>query len=92
MTQTTHKPAPRCPACGGAMVRETRGSTISYRGRSATYDTPGWWCAKCGEGYFDDADLDHYDRALADLKAEVEGVLKPAEVRRIREKAGLSQR
>ncbi|HJS33519.1 MAG TPA: type II toxin-antitoxin system MqsA family antitoxin [Alphaproteobacteria bacterium] len=85
-------PLTKCLACGGATVRATRRNTITYRGRSATYDAPGWWCAKCGEGYFDDADLDHYDRALADLKAEVEGVLKPAEVRRIREKTGLSQR
>ena len=73
-------------------MRETRRRRLEYRGRAKTYDQPGWWCAKCGEGYFDDADMDARDMALADVKAEVEGVLKPAEVRRIREKTGLSQR
>jgi HTH-type transcriptional regulator/antitoxin MqsA len=85
-------PLTKCLACGGAIVRETRRRRLEYRGQAITYDQPGWWCVKCGEGYFDDADMDARDMALADVKAEVEGVLKPAEVRRIREKAGLSQR
>ena len=81
-----------CAVCGGALKRETRSQTITYRDRSRTYDQPGQWCQACGEGFFDDDDMDAYDRALADLKAEVEGVLKPAEVKRIREKIGLTQR
>jgi len=65
---------------------------MEYRGHVLTYDQPGLWCQACGEGFFDDADMDVRDRALATLKAEAENVLPPAEVARIRAKLKLSQR
>ena len=83
----------RCTACGSeSLKRETRDRRMEYRGHVSTYDQPGLWCQACGEGFFDDADMDVRDRALATLKAEVEGVLKPAEVARIRTRLKLSQR
>jgi len=92
MTQTTHKPAPRCPACGGAMVRETRRDTVTYKGRSVEIDQPGLWCTQCDEAIFASEDLAIRERALATIKAEIEGVLPPTEVKRIRTKIGLGVR
>lgn len=92
MTQTTHKPAPRCPACGGAMVRETRRDTVTYKGRSVEIDQPGLWCTQCDEAIFAGEDLAIRERALATIKAEIVGVLPPAEVKRIRTKIGLGVR
>lgn len=80
-----------CPNDGQEMVRDVRPMTIAYKGCEATFDMPGWYCAKCGEGIHSGADMKASDRELNKLKAEIEGVLAPSEVRRIRKKLGLSQ-
>jgi HTH-type transcriptional regulator/antitoxin MqsA len=81
-----------CPECDGPLEISVRPRTMEYRGQSRVYDQPGQWCDTCGEVYMNDEDQDVYDRVLAELKAEVEDVLAPAEVARIRTKLKLSQR
>lgn len=96
MTVKTARPAPpaltRCPECGGKLVQASRPRTIAYRGRTRTYDQPGQWCDACGEVYMNDDEMDVAARARATLKAEVEGLLPPDEVRRIRQRLGLGLR
>ncbi len=74
------------------MVRETRRDTVTYKGRSVEIDQPGLWCTQCDEAIFAGEDLAVGERALATIKAEIEGVLPPAEVKRIRTKIGLGVR
>ncbi|TXM64013.1 type II toxin-antitoxin system MqsA family antitoxin [Methylobacterium sp. WL120] len=83
--------APCCPETGQPMVRSVRPLTITYKGRKRTFDMPGWYCDASGESIHDRADMRASDRALADLKAEVEGVVSPSEVARVRKRLGLSQ-
>lgn len=79
-----------CPDCGAVMARDVRPMTITYKGNSATFDMPGWYCV-CGEGIVTAKDMDVSDRHLNMLKAQAENLVLPSEVRRIRKKLGLNQ-
>lgn len=58
--------------------------TLSYKGQSTTFDMPGWYCAESGESIHTGDDLKVSDRVLKQLKAQVENLLSPDDVRRIR--------
>ena len=74
------------------MVRDTRPMEISYKGQSATIDMPGWYCHESGESIHTAEDMKVSDAALKELRLQVENLLKPQEVKRIRTKIGLTQR
>jgi HTH-type transcriptional regulator / antitoxin MqsA len=85
--------APLCPETGKPMVRGTRPMTISYKGQSATIDMPGWYCDESGESVHTGEDQKVSDKALKELKIQVENLLKPADVKRIRKEVlNLTQR
>lgn len=83
---------PICPETGRPMVRGVRPMTISYKGHSATFDMPGWYCDASEESIHTGEDMKVSDRELNRLKAKVEGLLVPQEVRRIRQRLRLSQK
>jgi len=74
------------------MVREVRPMTIEYKGHSLEVDMPGWYCEHCGEGVHSGKDMVVSDRALNRLKAEVNGLLLPETVKRIRKRLKLTQK
>ena len=82
----------RCHACGAELVRDVRAGEVVYKGHTAKVDQPGWYCQGCDEVVLDGADAIVADEAFIRLRAEVDGVLIPQEVARIRTKLGLSQR
>jgi HTH-type transcriptional regulator / antitoxin MqsA len=84
--------APVCPETGKPMVRDTRPMEISYKGQSTTIDMPGWYCDESGESIHTAEDMKVSDAALKELRLQVENLLKPQEVKRIRTKIGLTQR
>jgi HTH-type transcriptional regulator / antitoxin MqsA len=84
--------APVCPQTGKPMVRDTRPMEISFKGQSATIDMPGWYCDESGESIHTAEDMKVSDEALKELRLQVENLLKPQEVKRIRTKIGLTQR
>lgn len=84
--------APVCPETGKPMVRDTRPMEISYKGQSTTIDMPGWYCHESGESIHTAEDMKVSDAALKELRLEVENLLKPQDVKRIRTKIGLTQR
>ncbi len=49
------------------MTRGMKPMTIRYKGQSATFDMPGWYCV-CGEGVVTAKDMDVSDRQLNLLK------------------------
>jgi HTH-type transcriptional regulator / antitoxin MqsA len=83
---------PVCPETGKPMVRDTRPMTISYKGESSTFDMPGWYCHESGESIHTAEDIKVSDAALKELKIQVENLLRPQDVKRIREGFGLTQR
>lgn len=48
-----------CLACGSGLplVRETRPTTFTYKGRVAVLDQPAMWCPKCHEGFLTRDDM-----------------------------------
>ena len=84
--------ANRCPECGGEMRHGEHDEVLSHRGHERTIRVTGWRCTKCGEDILTGEDLLMSERAFLELKAEVDGVLGPKDVARVRQKLGLSQR
>jgi HTH-type transcriptional regulator / antitoxin MqsA len=74
------------------MVRDTRPMTIAYKGQTATFEMPGWYCHESGESIHTAEDIKVSDAALRELKIKAENLLAPQEVKRIRKAFGLSQR
>lgn len=82
---------PLCPETGQPMRRDSRPMTLTYQGESHTFDMPGWYCEGSEESQHNGEDMKVSDRVLNLLKARVEGLLVPEEIRRIRKRLGLSQ-
>ena len=77
---------------GTELKRDIRPFTINYHGHSKTFDMPGWYPPgnEC-DAIFTQDDLKVYDKAIKELKAEVEHLLLPAEIRSIRKRLKLTQ-
>ena len=84
--------APLSPVTGQRMIRDVRPMELTYKGQSVTIQMPGWYCADSGESIHTDEDMAVSDAALKSLKIKVEKLLTPDEIKRIRQKLGLTQR
>jgi HTH-type transcriptional regulator/antitoxin MqsA len=65
--------------------------TLTYHGETLTCEMPGWYCGQSGESIHSGEDMKVSDRALNRLKARVEGLPTPEDIRKIRQKLGLTQ-
>lgn len=81
-----------CPTCGGTMRYRKGDDALEYRGHRRVIKTLGWWCDNCDEAIFTGAPLIAHEKAFLELKAEVDHVMGPEEVARVRTSLGLSQR
>ncbi len=70
------------PETGETLRRDVRPLTLVYRGKSVTFDMPGWYCEGPDSGVFEGEDMTVSDRALRRLKTRTEGVLEPEKIRR----------
>ena len=82
---------PVCPETGKPMYRGVRPMTLTYKGETITFDMPGWYCDQSEESIHTGEDMKVSDRMLNRLRARVEGLLEPEEIRRIRKKLHLTQ-
>lgn len=80
------------PETGERLMRRTRPATVRYKGHETIVDLPGWYPEGDGDGIVNARDMRVLDRALNGLKAAVDDVPAPDEVRRIRRRLGLTQR
>ena len=76
---------------GTPMVRGVKQLTLNYKGESITFDMPGWYSQTSDEGIHSGEDMKVSDRVLNRLKARIEGLLEPEEIRRVRKRLRLSQ-
>lgn len=85
---------PRCPDCGEPTARATRRLAWTYKGQTIEYVQPGWFCPidTSHDVVLDEGDSATTEGLLLAHRAEVEGLPGPSEVKRIRERLGLSQR
>lgn len=83
----------KCPVCGsGSLERKSVKQTFTYKGEKFPYEQPGDWCASCGEGILHNSDMDTTEPLLNDFRAKVDGFLPSTDIRRIRNKLGLTQK
>lgn len=82
---------PLCPVTGASMRRDVRPMTLTYRTQNITFDMPGWYCDQSDESIHTSEDMKVSDRMLNLLKARVDGLLEPKEIRRVRKKLKLTQ-
>jgi HTH-type transcriptional regulator / antitoxin MqsA len=82
---------PVCPNTGTKLHRAVRPMTLAYKDESVTFDMPGWYCDDCSESVHTGTDMKLSDLMLNLLKARVEGLAEPKEIRRIRTKLHLTQ-
>ena len=68
--QKTTEAVTRCHECGGAMVRDVRPRTITYKGHSEDVQMPGWYCGGCDESIHSGTDMAVSGQALRRLKAQ----------------------
>jgi HTH-type transcriptional regulator / antitoxin MqsA len=80
------------PETGAVLKRDVRRKTLTYKGVERAFELPGWWPADDGDGLLEPGDLKVSSRAFDELKAQVESLPKPDEIRRIRTRLKLSQR
>jgi HTH-type transcriptional regulator/antitoxin MqsA len=81
-----------CPDSGVELVRDVRPFTITYKGKSHTFEMPGLWAVDGSENaMFLPEDMKVSDKALNLLKAKVENLVTPEHVKRIRQRLKLSQ-
>lgn len=83
------------PETGQELLRGVREMTIKYKGLMKTIDMPGWYApddATGDNGLHDTRDMRVSDRALVELKAKVNGLLAPNEIRGIRKRLKLTQK
>jgi HTH-type transcriptional regulator/antitoxin MqsA len=80
------------PETGEILRRDVRPFTVSYKGKTATVDLPGYYPDGDGDGVHVGNDMAVTDAALRLLKEEVEDIPSPATIRRVRRKLKLSQR
>ena len=83
--------SPVCPETGAPLHRAVRPMQLAYKGENLTIDMPGWYSDRSAESIHTAEDMKVSDRALNALRARAEGVLAPAEIRRIRKRLGLTQ-
>lgn len=76
---------------GEELHRGVRPLTLSYRGESITVDMPGWYSVDGEISEHSQEDMKVSDHALNIMKARVEGLPLPAEIRSIRKKFQLTQ-
>jgi HTH-type transcriptional regulator/antitoxin MqsA len=82
---------PVCPKTGAPMQRGVRPMALDYKGASAVFEMPGWYCDESDESIHTGEDMKVSDRALNRLEAATEGLPLPEEIKRIRMKLGLTQ-
>jgi HTH-type transcriptional regulator/antitoxin MqsA len=80
-----------CHECSSKMFRDTKPDTLTYKEQSVVIEQPGWYCGGCDEVVLTGKDAKATESAFLALKAKVEGLLAPEEVKEIREKLKLSQ-
>lgn len=74
------------------MRLEKREDVLTYRDKEKRIKSLGYWCDDCDEAIFDGAALVEREKAFLELKADVDQVLGPKEVAKVRERLKLSQR
>jgi HTH-type transcriptional regulator/antitoxin MqsA len=82
-----------CPICSsGKLERKKTAEVFHYKNKKFKYEQPGLFCNNCGDGILDSSDMEATEPLLADFRAQVDGYLSIADIKRIRRKLRLTQK
>ena len=82
-----------CLMCGkGQLAYTTRVERFEYKGQFIEIPQAGEFCSNCDEGVIDGITAKATEHQLHDWRATIDGYLPSTEVRRIRNKLGLTQK
>ena len=88
-----YKNGDMCPICGEGTIKvERKPETFKYKGQVLTLELTIYSCDVCGEAFFDNEEMKKQQKTIKDFQRKVDGLLTSEEIKRIREKYGLSQR
>ena len=92
MAETITPTSLLCPICGeGLLTLHVEEETVEYKGVARSISSQYKVCGSCGSEQADMDDLRANKRAMQAFKKEVDGLLTGEEVRRVRERLGLTQ-
>lgn len=82
-----------CPVCGqGRVQKHFKQEEFTYKGQKKVVDNfPVYVCNCCREKFISAEDSKHFDQELTTFQREVDHLLKPHEIRAIRESLGYNQ-
>ncbi len=82
-----------CPVCQqGQIQKHFKDEEVTYKGHKKIFENyPVLACDNCGEEFVSAEDAKPFDKELTAFQREVDGLLKPDEIRAIREKLGYNQ-
>lgn len=82
-----------CPICGERRLRSAiQDEQFEYKGKVLSLRLTCYSCDRCGESFFDNAEMKACQKTMKDFQRKVDNLLTSDEIRQIREKRGLSQR
>lgn len=80
------------PDTGEELHRDIRPVEFEFKGKKFVVKMSGWFPAKGDDGIFTKEDRKAYNKALNKIKAEVEKLMSPEEIRATRKQLQLTQR
>lgn len=81
-----------CPFCGKkSYYHQTKVMTLRYKSNPITVKQPGYWCDECKEGVIGGEDRKATQKELRTLCAQIDDLLTPDDIKRIREQLNLTQ-
>jgi len=82
-----------CPVCGqGCVYKHLKQEEFEYKGHKLNLDNyPVFECEACGEDFVTARDAKGFDKQVTEFHRDVDGLLKPDEIRSIRETLGYNQ-
>ncbi len=88
-----YKNGDMCPICGEGTIKVKRKpEAFEYKGQVLTLELTVYSCDVCGEAFFDNEEMKKQQKTIKDFQRKIDGLLTSEEIKRIREKYGLSQR
>ncbi len=82
-----------CPICGSGPLKATKSKEdFEYKGHILSLELTSYSCDVCSESFFDNEEMKANQKTVKDFQRRVDGLLTSDEIKKIRQKYGLSQR
>ncbi len=88
-----YKQGDTCPICGSGPLKATKNKEdLEYKGHILSLELTSYSCDVCHESFFDNEEMKANQKTVKDFHRSVDGLLTSDEIKKIRQKYGLSQR